>query len=200
MTKNDVLLVLPKLSAYALKSDVEKDNIRSIVKEYVKFIRDMGRHVNCFAQDFLAVELLSGEDVTWISVVGTADLLFSQESLADVPEVYKRLEVTTVDAEIIKEAIAKHKLRRPTAREDMDAYAQERAAIVQRRIRYACNKIIETCRVLTIYVNANNNFCNEPEHEPGDGICMLVKDVASGLERCYYSGLTMDTETFKSIV
>lgn len=194
MTRKDILLVLPNLSVYENMSVESQLLLEGRIQVLRKLAADISRQVCCFAEDQLAGRLLFGE-VRWVSVLSDADSLW----LASKDALYDYLleqGVERVGENILRETGTRYPYRREMLRGG-DQDLKLRAGILQKRIRYACNRVMSDANCIA-FVRMGDSFCSVPKPTMGDGRRIVFANENS--ETHYYSGLAMERELFLQAV
>lgn len=203
MFKNEVMLILPKASAYNLKTYDEQRIIKNIVEKYVSLIKEKGKKVCCFSTDFLAVQLLSEDkDVIWYNVLGNADTHYIKALRDITPSAYSKIEVTNLQTTAQKAASKKYTVEKDLGKKDAteDEYKSARERVMNQRCRYICNAVLRDCITAVIYIDASNNFCNAPEPKYGKSNTILIHELTTGIVQCWYSGLSVEESIFNKVL
>lgn len=202
MKRGNVILVLPKLDSYLLKNFESKLFLEDKIRGYLSYIRSLGKKVYCFAQDMLAVELLSEDTrINWLSVVGESDDYFIKNSeILDMPKNYSQLSVLPIRGETIAESTRKYKTIRLSDFPNPIEYEKGRIVVLNKRIRYVCNRVLSHIAIFIIYLDAKNNFCNLPTSSIGDGKRVIKDDLLNNTVTYTYSGVPLDREMFNKVI
>ena len=200
--RKQVLIVMPKESAYDLKSMFLQDEYELELKKQIEFYRSCGYGIVCLSEDMLAVRLLHRDpEVVWVPTLSVVDKRFLFENAEDYPEAYKKLVEDDQHRLIIRESIQKYKPKNiQQFNGDEIAFKGDRFSTIQNRIRFVANKIIANSRVVVIFNANGNNFCNPKTAEIGDGRCITTVDVQMKMKYHYYGGALLTEEQLKEIV
>ena len=203
--RKEVLIVLPKYSAYQIKPNDIKDAYESLLKSMLEMYRDCGYDVVCFSEDMLAAKLLSNdEQVHWETVIGFADNRFLLDFADDYPR-EEYCEVFNNKAEhnysdYVRDSYKKYKPAQIAEfNGDEVAYAGDRLNAIGNRIRFVVNKALEFHPNI-VYFDANNNYCNLPKMVPGNGKAVTIVYPNSGIVNHYYGGILLKREMFERVL
>lgn len=202
MKKGNAVLILPKLDSYNQKNFESKLFLEDRVQDYVRYIKKLGKKVYCFAQDMLAVELLSQDpEIIWLSVVGESDDYFIKNSkVTDMPKAYSQLSVLPIRGEIMAEANKRYKSLRLFDFCDPIEYEKARIVVLNKRVRYICNRVLSNIAMFIVYLDAKNNFCNLPTLSIGDGKWVIKDELLNNTVVYIYSGIPVDRDIFNKIM
>lgn len=202
MKRGNAILVLPKLDSYNRKNFESKLFLEGRIREYVRYIKELGKKVYCFAQDMLAVELLSQDpEIIWLSVIGDSDDYFVKNSkVIDVPKAYSQLSVVPMKGETMAEAVKRYKAIRLSDFCDPVEYEKARIVVLNKRVRYVCNRVLSNIATFIIYLDAKNNFCNLPTLNIGDEKWVIKDELLNNTVVYIYSGVPVDRDMFNKIM
>ncbi len=195
MTKKDILLVLPRASAYDNKNVEGQLLLEGRVKDLRCLAEEVGRRVCCFAEDQLACRLLFGEEVTWVSVLSDADRLWLGQRDALYEWVLEQ-GYEGIDEKLVQKAVEQYAYPREVLRGGMKD-GQGRECFLAKRIRYACNKVMENVNFIAV-VRIGESYCSVPKPTVGDGRRIIFSDENGDTH--YYSGLAMEGDLFRQAV
>lgn len=200
MRRGNILLVLPKLSAYMLKEYEVQRYLQNTVNEYLDLATSWGKKVYCFGQDMLAVKLLgTNSDIRWVNLVGPADKTFIKSSVTDKPDEYERIHMLEVAQDAIAKAVSRFKVPDPRSFDEYSKYIEHRMGVLQKRIRYVADAITKDLATFVIYLDAGNNFSSTPTFADGDGRRGIIHDTRTGVVNYYYGGFQIDRDAFMQI-
>lgn len=199
--RKEAFLVLPKDSAYQLKSVHIRSIIDKEIFDTIKLYRDCGYSINCFAEDMLAVRLLHNDDkICWYTTLGLADKKFLLSNVTDYPEEYHNIKMNDGFKAYITEALRKYKPKQLAEfKGDEIAYNGDRLSKINHRIRYVTNKVLEFQNNI-IYFDANNSYCNIVKPAMGDGKSITIVNLNAGFKSYFYGGILLREEEFKKII
>lgn len=198
---NEVVIVLPKYSAFEFKDISQQIFYKAKLMSWIEFFRAKNFKVVCFAEDMLAVKLLSADnDVKWISLVGAADSRFIEKQVTDYPEEYLIIPKVEADRELIRQAVQKHKAKDLKFFDyNADAFHTHRLSVIHARLRTTANAYINEAKAV-VFFEANNNFCNRPAEDLGNGNLCVVVDVLSESEYFTFGGYELSKENFEQVM
>ena len=195
-----VLLVLPKLSSYKYKDPVIQQYIDIKLKEHLEFCDKYKLPITCFAEDMLAVALLKDKkNIQWLSLIGEADKNFLATKVEGYPEQYWELQKECINEELIKSAVKQISVKQMKDYSDKQAYRSDRLNILNKRIRYAPNNILNKEKFI-IYLDAKNNYCTFPVVQMGDGRISIYVDIVKDITQYYLGGIPLNKYDFNIIM
>ena len=198
MIMNKVYVVLPKITTYIHKEEKWKRWIESNVNQWVLNMNDLKLDINCFLEDDLAYELLKEEkEISWVSVLGTADCNFIRNYSPLYFEKYETVNCKKVTDSLIVQARKKYKP--PTNHHNELEYSKARLAVLNNRMRYIVNKVLEVCPFV-VYVDSGNSYCSPPASHLGDGKMVIKVNVISGITTYMFGGIPISEEDYKRII
>lgn len=204
MSKHKVFLVLPKITAFDLNSFNHKDtDSLAILKEKVSkwlefFLKYDTVDVCCFAEDKLALELLTKEDrIKWFTVLGASDSNY-YKICGCATDKYVNVEKSKVKEEIIKKAVKKYSVKKAADFVDEVAFKGHREQVMNNRIRYAVDEVLNDADFI-IYFNQNHNYCKEPEPKLGDGKLIINHNLVRMFDTYCYGGVPISFDNLEMI-
>lgn len=205
MGKERVFIVLPKISAYNLNSYNHKDlDALDILKEKLNswldlFAKYTSVEICCFAEDKLAVELLSEDNrISWISVLANSDSNY-YKICGYATDKYMKLEKIKADTTIVNTAVKRFKVKKQTEFVDDTAFKGHREQVMNNRIRYAIDEMLNKEKYI-VYFNQMHNFCKEPEAKLGDGKLLIIHNLVRMFEFFYYGGVPISRDNLEMII
>lgn len=190
------ILVLPKDTCYNYKTEIVQKDIEHFVHTWIDWMQQFTLPIYCFAEDCLALRLLSGEgDINWLSVLGDTDTAFFTGGMVEVPEEYKSIKPRRVSEAIIKGAEKAVPITSLRGLSPQD-FRSKRVRILRNRIRHACNAVLKDT-ALIVCIENGDGYCNLPEPELGDGTLQVIADLKTSVVRYYLGGVPLNKENFE---
>lgn len=207
MKSDEILIVCPKKSSYSLKSFSEQHVIEEKVHKIVELANTTGKRICCFAQDFLAIELMKPySDITWLNALSVADKAYLKVNKEEfeVPEDYFNLQMQDVKSRCIQNALDKITLQKRGITSgrgvELDEDAQKiRRGILRDRLRLVCDDVINNEAKIVYYLDAKNNFCSRPKFEMPCCPTLIVDTLADG-SFYMYGGVPVDKSIMERIL
>ena len=195
----DVLFVLPLYSSYQYKDVSQKLLYDRKVREWYDAFTACGFRVNCFAEDMLAVELLKDEDISWVSIVSSADRFFILHNMGEYPEAYRTIQAEPARQSFIRAAANKYKKPIRGEHENEYDYNTRYANVLRQRMRNIANSSMKDFGFV-VYFDANNNYCNKPVPMQGDGLGLVEIREFDQTESYSFGGMQVAESLFKKIM
>lgn len=195
-----VYMVLPECSSYQYKGEVEKRRIKELIESWYYTLVEANYKVTAFAEDFLAVELLYNIGaIRWQSILSVNDMAFLESFVTGIPDVWSAISKRCDYKCFIEAAIKKHK--NPDIRKVSNSleFRSLRFKALRKRMRFVANSILDEAQFV-VYIDANNNFCNLPIVEVGDGKMVVKVELYSRLVEYTFGGLPLTKVDFENIV
>lgn len=196
MLRPNVYFVLPKASSYNAQTVEQQLDLKSRILMRMQAVEELGLRICCFAEDSLALELLSqNESVLWETVVTDADKMYlmerSEQYAAAVTKAKRRIDEKSLKSIIAEFPYPRALLRSKEASEEKDS-------ILVKRIRSECQWVLTKKADTMIFFRAGESYCSIPKWQKGDGKRALIEE--GGSVYCFYSGLPVNEEMFMQIL
>lgn len=188
-----VHVILPRSEEYKLLTDVEKLYMSDCVKNWISEFTSNGFRVECFYEDFVALNLLGkNKDIQWVTVLGQSDELFLLGNVEDIPEVRKEVNKTTINNSIIREAVKKFPVSKGCDK-------LSRFYVMQKRLRYVTMHVLKQSRDL-IVVDNKHGYEKATSSEAGDGRLKITISSKRLIDSVELGGFTIPKESVSALL